>query len=55
MPLMTSATKSRAFSSASRVISQAADQASVRGSGSAKSAIRLNAVCSDSGSRRTAQ
>ena len=39
-PPHTSATKSRARSSASRVISQAADHTSVRGSGSAMSAMR---------------
>ena len=52
---MTRATKSRAFSSASRVISHAADQASVRGSGSAMSAMRVSTVCSDSGSSRSEQ
>ena len=54
-PLITSATKSRALSSASRVISHAADQTRVRGSGSAISAMRLNAVCRESLSRRIEQ
>jgi hypothetical protein len=55
MPPETSDTKSRALSSASRVISQAADHTSVRGSGSAMSAIRCSAVSSDSGSSRSEQ
>ncbi|SHW85508.1 Uncharacterised protein [Mycobacteroides abscessus subsp. abscessus] len=54
-PLITRATKSRAFISASRVISQAADHASVRGSGSSMSAMRLSTVCSDAGSSRIEQ
>jgi hypothetical protein len=55
MPPETSDTKSRARSSESRVISQAADHTNVRGSGSAMSAMRGSAVCSDSGSSRSEQ
>jgi len=55
MPPSTSSTKSRAFISACRVISHAADQPRVRGSDSAMSAIRLVTVASETGSSRTEQ
>ena len=54
-PPATSVVKSRALSSASRVISQAADQHRVRGSGSAMSPIRSTRVASEPGSSRSAQ
>ncbi len=54
-PPATSALKSRALSSASRVISHAELQHSVRGSGSAMSPIRSISVASEPGSRRSAQ
>ena len=52
-PASTSCTQSRAASSASRVMSQPADQHSARASGSVRSPIRLRSVASERSSRRS--